>query len=370
MKKLKLFVSALMIALAVLVIGGATVPALQFQAQTMALNAASAASGSTQLFDAAGRYSVSYQDLLNALSTGETFEFFGYEWHVVYVSEGGYATFWMATPFDKTVFNATTRSGNGIYLDGSNIWLNGYAGTTWQSDTYTAGALKALGQSEIRSYLHKAADDIINNKKYRDYKNKVTPGYVAGHNEANADASKKIKYLSYSRSSLNNVTELRDGVDMLTAQYYLTEKDYMWLPSKQEIVDIWGLHANMIQWTETTKSDRAWLRTPDIDNSEYAMAVCAYTDKNNPALDDYFVTKAVKQEAGVRPAIHLNISAIEDEYQDHLANPNKKGSSDDWFNTAWLKALFLVVCVLGLVGIGLVIIAVIVKSRQNKADAE
>ncbi len=71
----------------------------------------------------------------------------------------------------------------------------------------------------------------------------------------------------------------------------------------------------------------------------------------------------------VRPAIHMSIENIDDEYQAHLDAVNN-GGKGGWFNDDWLKALFIVVCILGLVGVGLVIIAVILKARKNKAEAQ
>ncbi|MCQ2382217.1 MAG: hypothetical protein MJ060_00005, partial [Clostridia bacterium] len=69
----------------------------------------------------------------------------------------------------------------------------------------------------------------------------------------------------------------------------------------------------------------------------------------------------VNDEAGVRPAIHLDITKISTEYEAHLNDSNSKNWWDDW-----LKAMFLTVCIIGVIGIVLVTVAVIVKARRAK----
>ncbi len=375
MKKINLFISALMICLAILVACGATVPALQFQAQAMAVRTASNSDGDLKgidLFDSEGRYAVSQADL----AVGTVVKFFGHDWYVVYVNEAEkVATFWMTDPYGEAqVFNATTRSGHGLFKDGTNIWLNGYTQNYWENAANDQGP-QYLGQSQIREYLSTQATAMIENNDYASYKAKVVSGCVEGSNESNNDANKKIPFLAYSDESIDQVEELVEATNELTAYYHLGDNERLWLPSVKEIDQIWNLPNSMLGWTETTISNRAWLRTPDFINngdtmkgeSCYAMAVCS--DQQGTTRDSYFVARAVKQVAGVRPAIHMSIENIDDEYQAHLDAVNN-GGKGGWFNDDWLKALFIVVCILGLVGVGLVIIAVILKARKNKAEAQ
>ncbi|MBQ7973675.1 MAG: hypothetical protein IJ295_01815 [Clostridia bacterium] len=75
-------------------------------------------------------------------------------------------------------------------------------------------------------------------------------------------------------------------------------------------------------------------------------------------IDYLFDKKQINDTTvGVRPAIHLNIGEL-----DPIAS-----AVDSWFNEDWLKVLFIVVCVLGIIGVALVTTAVIVKSRQKKS---
>ncbi|MCM1404039.1 MAG: hypothetical protein NC133_00820 [Prevotella sp.] len=368
MKKINLLFSALMICLALLVAGGATVPAVQFHAQALAVRTASNSNGQLsgiELFDSVGRYAVSQADL----KVGETFQFFGYDWRVVYVNaEQKVATFWMADPYTKTNFNATTRAGNYIFKDGTNIWCNGYRDTIWCNEENINKGDVSLGESDIRKFLTNEASTIIDNSDYEKYANKVVKGYVVGTNEVNDNAKQTIPYLAYSKDSVDQVEELKESTKELTAYYNLGENERLWLPSVDEIKNIWQLPETMLGWTDNTVSNRAWLRTPDYQQpgeSQYVMAVCS----EETVSGNYFTYKAVKQDAGVRPAIHLNIENIETEYQEHL-DATGNGSKGGWFDDDWLKALFIVVCVLGIVGVALVIIAVVIKARKNKAESQ
>ena len=372
MKKINLFLSALMICLALLVAGGATVPALQFSAQTLGIRTASNTDGKLSgkpLFDDEGRYAVSLNDLKKI---GGTFQFFDHDWRVVYVNESeNVATFWMADPYARTQFNTVEKSYDGIAKDGSNIWANGYTKTVWTGNN-TETELKK--ESDIRTFLRAESKDMITNSKYK-YKNKVHYGYVEGTNEGK-NAYETINVMAWAVDSTSNVTEYKneDGslktTNEIKAYYGFTDDEpALWLPSVDEIMNIWDLHSNEIAWTESTTSNRAWLRTPDLGNREkaqpsescYAMTV-RFDAKNgfNYKEDD------IKVSLGVRPAIHLDITKIAEEYQEYLENAGN--GNGDWFNDTWLKVLFIVVCVLGLVGVGLVIVAVIAKSRQNQAN--
>ena len=71
MKKINLFLSTLIVALVILVIGGATIaPVSQFNASALqpAYNADGRATG-TQLFDAKGRYQVDLTNLKDGIKT-------------------------------------------------------------------------------------------------------------------------------------------------------------------------------------------------------------------------------------------------------------------------------------------------------------
>ncbi|MCQ2382815.1 MAG: hypothetical protein MJ060_03180, partial [Clostridia bacterium] len=181
MKKFNLFFSILVVALVLLVLGGATItPAMQLRAMT--LNAASAGNLEGMiLFDQKGRYAMDRNDL----GVGKTYQFFGYDWRLVLV-EGNTATFWMADPYTKTRFNHIEKSAYGYENDGSNIWSNGYSKTVWKKTTEIQ---PDLGQSDVREFLYNEAKRIIDNKAYAAYKEKVVPGYVAGHNQATSDTN-------------------------------------------------------------------------------------------------------------------------------------------------------------------------------------
>lgn len=357
MKIKKLFLSICMICLAILVMGGATVPAMQFSAQAMAVRAAGEYSSVAEpkaLFDSKGNYNIDMDYLKTSLVDGQVFNFFGYDWRLVFINEKqNVATFWMAAPFTGSVFNQTKQSAANILNDGSNIWANGYTNSLWKSN----GGDVNLGQSKIRELLIAEAENIIDKKAYAKYKNKVIAGDVDGTNEV---ATENYAKLSYAKDSLENVTT--DITNELIAQYGLDEEvDRLWLPSVKELVEIWNVHENILRWNNTTNNNgRAWLRTPYKESdktSEYGICVCYEKEYNNGNIGDYFTAKALGQTAGVRPAIHLDITDL----------TAVEGNNGGWFNEDWLKTLFIVVCVLGIVGIGLVVTAVVLKSRQKQA---
>lgn len=357
MKIKKLLLSVCMVCLALLVFGGATVPAMQFSTQALVVRAASDYSTlePKELFNKKGNYTVDMDYLKSSLANGQVFSFFGYEWRVVFINETeNVATFWMKDPYTSSVFNRTKRAGNGFFIDGSNIWSNGYTNMMWDSNQGDV----TIGQSIIRDFLIKESSKIINDKKYSNYKKKVVAGHVNGTNEASTES--KIAKIAFSLDSLDQVEVENEATDKLTAQYGLSDADRLWLPSRKELVDLWNVHTNILAWNDNTNNGgRAWLRTPYLgaQSSEYATCVCFEPAGLTSSLpDDFFVGKAVGQEAGVRPAIHLNISEL-----------TESGSANGWFNEDWLKTLFIVVCVLGIVGIVLVITAVVLKSRQKQA---
>ena len=163
----------------------------------------------------------------------------------------------------------------------------------------------------------------------------------------------------------------------LTAYYGLDTSDRLWLPSIGDL-RVWSvldtnnvvIKPNTLKWTSTTVSGNyAWLRNPDINSSEYALVISpeAYQGAGD-TYATYFHSQWVYNEAGVRPAIHLDIKNISEEYQEHLNDfSGKNGTS--WWEDDWLKALFLLVCIIGMVGLVLVVVAVIVKVRKtNKAQ--
>lgn len=366
MKIKKLLLSVCMICLALLVLAGATVPAMQFRAQAMAVRATSDNNIYLQpkeLFNGKGNYTVDLEYLKNAIQNGQVFNFFGHDWRIVFVNETeSVATFWMADPytpnaykdqdeFDGVIFNKTTQSAIGILKDGSNIWTNGYSGSVWTSNEGDV----VIAQSQIRTLLNNEASAMIDNKAYAKYKNKVVAGYVNGTNEQAIE--KAIAQLAYSEDNLNQVEGVL-GTSNLVAKYGLDQNDRLWLPSVNELTAKWNVSREVIKWINTTNNQgRAWLRSPDVSESQFAVCVCAEEVGTTGKIDDLFVAKKIKQKAGVRPAIHLNISELTE------TATNNGG----WFNEDWLKVLFIVVCVLGIVGVGLVITAVVIKSRQKKA---
>ncbi len=355
MKKINLFLSVLVFALALLVIGGATVaPAMQLQA--VRVNAATAESNltGTLLFDGKGRYTVPNQEL----KFGSVYQFFGHDWYLV-CKNGSTATFWMVEPYTKTYFNATASSFADDYHnhDGSNIWANGYTSTAWEKASNEVIDLK---ESHIREFLRSEAASMIDNKAYAKYKDKVVAGYVMGNNLAKNDANTAVEHLYVSLSALDNVHPVDNNE--LTAFYNLND-DRLWLPAIAELRN-WNIIAdstldvlepNILYWNNTTINNRAWLRSPDNVHSDYAYVV-------NVTAEEAFKRYHIANEAGVRPAIHLDIEKIDEEYADYLANPAKGG----WWSDDWLKALFMTICIIGTIGIILVISAVVAKARRGK----
>ncbi len=374
MKKINILFSTLVFALVLLVVGAATVAPVM-QAQTMSLQTASNANGELSgevLFDASGRYAVSKSDL----TTGKTFKFFGHDWRLVKVGDG-VATFWMADPYAATSFNAIERSGMGIYNGGANIWTNGYSKTVWNS-TNTANQdiiLDQDGGSDIRKFLYQEAINMIDDETYANYKDKVVAGYVTGNNESNDEAKKTIEKLTFGEESLNHVEQDNTEDNQLTAYYDLDNSDRLWLPSYGDL-KVWNvvstddliLKPSTIKWTDTTITDSVWLRTPNYKTSYTAMILSAYKYKTEGETNEsYFHYRPVKQEAGVRPAIHLNIASIDEEYEDHINHPDgKKGFWED----DWLKVLFMTICILGIVGLCMVVVGVIVKVRRTRQTNE
>jgi len=363
MKIKNLFYSFLLVCLALLVCGGATVPALQFQAQAAQLRVAGNNDGKLkgeELFDKDGHYNFRKDDLIAAVESGKVFNFFGYDWRVVFVNEDqNVATFWMADPYTGAIFNETTWAGDGLYHDltdgvvTTNIWSNGYTNTDWQDED----TVKKLGRSAINKFLESESERIIYDEKYAKYKDRVVKGSVIGTNEV--ATTSVVERLAYSNTDINNVT-IQPATSELTAKYGLGTESILWLPSVVELVQNWQVKEEFLKWTDNTNNaGRAWLRTPDKEESNYAMCISNDAKTENAEEKPYqncFVFRPVKQVAGVRPAIHLNIKDI-----DTVVYVNNK-----WFNEDWMKALFIGVCVVGVVGIGIVTFAVIAKAR-NKA---
>ncbi len=363
MKIKNLFYSFLLVCLALFVCGCATVPALQFQAQAKQVLTASNNDGKLKgdaLFDEAGNYNFRKDDLIAAVTSGKVFNFFGYDWRVVFVNEDqNVATFYMADPYTGAIFNETTWAGDGKHhdiVDGvitTNIWSNGYTNTDWQSDD---GVVK-LGRSAVNKFLESESEKMLNNKDYAKYKDKVVRGSVIGTNEVQTTMT--VAQLAYSKSDINNVT-VESATSKLTAKYGLGTDAVLWLPSIVELISTWKVKENFLKWTDNTNNaGRAWLRTPDSQESHYVM--CISNDRvseegvEEKPYENCFVYRPVKQMAGVRPAIHLNIKDI-----DTVVYVNNK-----WFNEDWMKALFIGVCVVGVVGIGIVTFAVIAKARKK-----
>lgn len=379
MKKINLLFSTLVLVLALLVVGATTlVPVMQ--AQTMSLQPASNANGNLTgeiLFDDAGRYAVDKTGLIE----GNIFKFFGHDWRLVKV-DGGVATFWMADPYTSTHFNKTSRAGIDLYQSGANIWTNGYSKTVWQNDLYTSTQengqviLDQDGGSDIRKFLYEEAKTMLDDKAYAKYKDKVIPGFVAGHNEANDDANRKVVYMAYAKQGLTQVERDNDEADknQLTAYFDLDSSDRLWLPSVGDL-QTWNvlddaqevLRPNTFEWQDTAVANRVWLRNPDPDESYYALVLSANKTKDGTeSTESYFHWRTVGNTAGVRPAVHLDISKIDEEYADHV---NHAGSKN-WWDDDWLKVLFLTVCILGVAGLTLVVIGVIVKVRRTRQTHE
>lgn len=373
MKKINFLLNIAVFILAVLLLGGSTIPVWQFQMQALSLGTASNRDGNlsgVELFDNQGYYAIGKSDL----KVGTVVQFFGHDWWVVYLnSSQNVATFWMADPYARSAFNTVSASYDGIHTEGNNIWSNGYTSSIWNFKTAADSSVDVhLSQSLIRGFLSSEADKMMNNSVYAKYKDKVVAGYVDGSNESNENAKYDIPYLAYAATSTDDISTVKNTkTNELKANYSLSDNDIWWLPSVKEVYSIWNLPNNpnidMIGWTETTVSNEAWLRTPalvDADDhrkgqSNYAMAVA----NKNSTHENYLLFKAINNDkVGVRPAIHLNIADIEEEYQKHVEYVQ---SNNSWFNNDWLKALFIGVCVMGLVGVTLIIIVAIAKNKRR-----
>lgn len=373
MKKKNVFYTFIFICLAMMV---AVVSVLGFSAQMQPIRLA-AANNSTALFDAKGNYAVSR----TAITKGRVFNFFGYDWRVVYVN-GDVATFWMVDPYTTHAFNTQTVAGDQSLLP-NNLWRNGYTSST-------AGSLNQ--ESDIRAFLREEAKRIIDNKDYKAYSDKVMPGYQAGSNLDNGKAYKTIKYdenvqidtgrtqdgkpvtvaggVYYANSGTTNFYPAGQNWSM-AVDYSLSisgTEDRLWLPAVEEVMDggLWGLDTTSRNWHNTANGNLAWLRTADSQCNFRAWAV-AY----NPALSSTgFKFAAVDQSNnnkdnytfGVRPAIHMNIASA----NPNVGNGSDNGKNGGWFTDDMMKVFFIVICVLGVIGIVLVVVAVVNKARANK----
>lgn len=391
MKKINLICSILVIALAMLIVSGATMaPVAQLQASTLKVAAADNSRG-TEMFDSEGRYAVGRE----SLTVGSVYNFFGYDWYLVQVNdESKAATFWMVDPFAKTYFNKVSYSNNSGPIDGehSNIWSNGYTNLAWKK---TNGKISNLGESHVRAFLHQKFDEINNNAAYAKYKNKVKKGYVEGNNQINSQdvASFAIDNLSYAHDSIEHYQRKSiTSPEELIAYLYLESNDGLWLPSVRDLM-LWGIvnynegvfefvenKRSLLGWSDTTNGSYSWLRTADKEFSDSVFAVSArmeYSAKfNQTSYLHYFPIN--DENVGVRPAIHLDITNIASEYQAHLdslqsGNGNNAGNTNNpvnnifgWIGDDWMKALFMTVCIFGVIGVSLVIIAVIARARRNK----
>jgi hypothetical protein len=211
---------------------------------------------------------------------------------------------------------------------------------------------------------------MIANTAYAKYKEQVVAGYVMGNNEAKNKSTSTIETLCYSKKGLSQVQE-STVLNELTADFGLVD-DRLWLPSIGELRN-WNILSaevnskevitpNILEWSNTAENYYAWLRNPDPDSSDRAWVVRAETTKSDGKTLASIPSVAIGQEYGVSPAIHLDIEKIDEEYADYLANPAKGG----WWSDDWLKALFMTVCIIGTIGIILVISAVVAKARRGK----
>lgn len=357
MKIKSLLLNVCLCCLAVLVLVGACAPVFQFRVQAMNIRPANNNDGvlyGTELFDAEGNYTLDFAGLKEAQETFKVFNFFGYNWRIVDINaDQGVATFWMVDPYTSSIFNAVKRSGTEIYYENSNIWANGYNNTIWHS---TERSDINLGASAIHQLLADKSEEILNNSAYKHYVNKIKKGAVIGSNEVNTQTL--IENFTYAADDLQNVTQKNNKSKEITAEYGLGTDSVLWLPSEAELKEIWEVPSEVLSWLDTTNNGGcAWLRTPNEEYNHLGVVVCSELQEDTETgRTSWYMNKAIKQEAGVRPAIHLNIGEISP------IETEKK-----WFNEDWLKVLFIVVCVLGILGIALVTTAVVVKSRKKRA---
>ncbi len=366
MKKRNLFLTLTFIALAVLV-GLGSMCATFAQAQGVALQVA-AASESTKLFNDQGNYAVERNTLNN--SKGKVFNFFGYDWYLVNINnEAEVATFWMVNPYGsdqsyRYVFNKPTQSATtdtDLFWEGKTLWGNGYTDTIWNNDVH-------LGNSNLKNEMHQIAAQIIDNNSYKNYKNKVVAGYVAGSNMENQEQNAKmsISHVYHAEQGTTTLYEVTSPAQTMVADYTLGADDRLWLPSTEEVRDsgYWKLNNTQRNYQIRTVDNVCWLRTPvDNDSSMAQLIGCAptITDAGVTATQaqSFFKTN-VDQAHGVRPAIHLSLK----DYGDG------NGSKGGWFTDDMMKVFFIIICVLGIIGVILVIIAVVAKARRDKAEGQ
>ena len=365
MKKGNLFLALVFIAMAVLV-GVGSMFATFAQAQNVALQVA-AAGGSTKLFNSNGSYAVERNTLNN--SKGQIFNFFGYDWYLVNINDAEeVATFWMVSPYGsdssyRYAFNKQIEAGStssDLFWEGKTLWHNGYSSSYWETEN------KELGESQIRATLRDIAKTIIDNKSYKNYKNKVVPGYVAGSNMDNADAKQPIGTVYCSVSSTTSVDKIVAPDQKMTAYYTLDSTDRLWLPATEEVRNngFWRLSNKERNWERTTVDNVVWLRSA-VDNHSAMAQLVGYstsiptTNGMVAAQEQSFYKHYVDQKHGVRPAIHLS-----------LKNYGDGASKGGWFTDDMMKVFFIIICVLGIIGVILVIIAVVAKARRDKEANE
>ena len=344
-------------------------------AQAQALTVQAAADEVPALFNADGSYAVQRSDL----TKGAKFNFFGYTWRVVFHNDDEkVVTFWMDEPMaDKYAFNPAVVSNANQKLE--NTWCNGYTSSTLtiKSSGYEDIGGEA-GESAIRAYLREIANNLLDNSKYAKYKDKVVKGQVLGTNYDQDKSKASITKVRYAKDTPGHVAIPKDGEtvieEVLTIDYALTD-DVLWLPCEEEIKTngLWKLNDTDRGWTNTTNANAAWLRNPSLDANEDPLKEGSHlgmvigfenTVEGSYSSQGFFGTSIEKLE-GVRPAIHLNIASLDQENGDG----NHTNGTWDWWNDNIMKVFFIIICVLGVVGVILVITAVIVKAHQRKKAA-
>ena len=374
MKKNHLLFSLLFICCALVMVLGSIGGAV---AQAQALTVQAAADEVPALFNADGSYAVQRSDLVK----GAKFNFFGYTWRVVYRNDDEkVVTFWMDEPMaDAHSFNPAAVSGATQTLE--NTWCNGYTSSklTIKSSGYQDIGGDA-GESAIRAYLREIANNLLNNSQYAKYKDKVVKGQVQGTNYDKDKSKASITKVRYAKDGTHYVAEPKDGdtviEEVLEINYALTD-DVLWLPCEEEIKanGLWQLNEVDRAWNNTTNANAAWLRNPFLDSnanplfegSHLGMVIGFENTVENTYSSQGFFGTAINKAQGVRPAIHLNIASLDQENGDG-SNGGNKGSLD-WWNDNIMKVFFIIICVLGVIGVVLVITAVIIKAHQRKKAA-
>jgi hypothetical protein len=295
-----------------------------------------------QMFNADGTYAITK----DALKKGAKFNFYGYDWRVVKVS-GKTATFWMDSPYTTSKFNPTpTPSATGSAQTGANTFNNGYTSATW-GDNQTLGkstiatllSKKETDLSTLPGWNKVKAGS--QGAELNEDQNTQLISWVGYATVPTAeDTAKKLtEHMNWVKNSFF-IANYSIANQKLWLPSYEEVKDS----------GVWGLTNTDRNWTDTTVSAAtyAWLRSPftgreEVKNSS-GEVVLSKVDMTNTRGRLVAISNEHDRESihynwvdysyGVRPALHIDITSLPvsdnvDDNTDGNTNPNP----DDGDNT-------------------------------------